>query len=274
MDHLQCTECNPVSAKFRRDITKTMLTYLESRQCSHYFITLFLQALDCWLFADHPVTLVTSEAYPRQADIGWRLFISGFLTRQWRTTLERTHKKKPGTLSITLAESILIIAGAIKLLWQATGQLWLSHLETIHQHKEHSLSPVTTADLQSNIRWMHTMKSQVLATLHQYFHDNVDTYLQHATPEDMTNYITQYLTAKQWYNHTMSPVSDSQHSNTPSDESSISSDTSSTPSRHTDDNTPRPHQDLGEPSHCKRNRRRFGTGLVQTLLNWLQQRQP
>ena len=206
----------------------------------------------------------------------------GFLTRQWRTTLERTHKKQPGTLSITSAESIPIIAGAIKLMWQATGQLWLSHLETIHQSKELMLSPVTTADLQSKIRWMHTLKSQVPATLHHYFHDDVDMYLQHATPEEMTNYITQYLpaiqTAKQQFNHTLHSVPDSQHSDTSSDASSTTSDTSSTPSRHTDDDTSRPfsrlHQVLGEPSHRKRNRRRVGTGLVQTLLNWLQPRQP
>jgi len=264
MDHLQCTDCNPVSGKFRNDIKQTMRLYLESRKCSRHFTSLFTHALDCWFLGNVSVTLVTTEIYSRQADIGWRLFTRGFLTKQWRITLERTHVTTPDAPPMSSAVSIPIIAGAIKLVWQATGKLWLSHLETLHRRDDETLSPVTTADLRSKVKWMHSMKSQVPSARDYYFHDDVDDYLRTATPETMSNYISQYLPAIQHLKRR--PITMNTSPSASDNERDNDSDTVSDASSET--HIPQIHQDLGEPAHRKRNRRRVAAGIVHTIRNW------
>lgn len=286
MDHLQCSTCNPQSHSFRKEVKAGIAAYMESRKAPRAFTQMFLDALDFWFDSSLSVPLARSLCFPHQQDIGWRLFSRGFLSLSWRRTLDEMSNARVtmrvNSQATTSSQSIKIIAGAIKLMWLSLGKLWLSHLSAIHQSPEPTstpaisqpltspTSPVTANDMKNQIRWMHTFQNHLTPMYSHYFHEKVEDYLSTATSAQMVAYITQYLPAIQSAQRALNggPANPVQEA-----VSQFSTNDATVP--HNTEQDDRPTHDThisGEPAHRKRNRRRFGSRLRQTILTWFQPR--
>jgi hypothetical protein len=87
----------------------------------------------------------------------------------------------------------IFLAGIIKILWAEMGILWRSHLEYNHKTAETKNSPVTLQDNQTQVRALHNLKEQVQESHRSsYFHDDIDTFLEKSTGQQLGHYIAMY----------------------------------------------------------------------------------
>ena len=281
MDHLQTGICNTVSIEFRTSIRKSITQYLSRRQCPPAFITMFLSTLQSWFDPAYP-----SPTPPllEQTTIGLRLMTRGFISLRWRQDLSTSLKRSNGGHTPLDHDMTSTLAGLIKVMWNAIGQLWLDHLATIHETTKSTQSPITLESLRSRVRLIHALQPHTLPIHAHYFPSNLDAFLQKATIQSLNSYITHYLppiehSLKIARSAAMSaaetspacPTPAPQSPTTDSDECTSPSSNPS-PSIHLYVHSPTSHPAMEEPTHRKRNRRRRFTRVLQALTTWARRR--
>ena len=173
MDHLHCTDCNPIAGPFRDKLRSSLQVFMDSRGCSRPFQSMMLAAVDFWFHAELSVSLATSIVHARQTNIGWRLLTRGFMSQSWRHLLETTattntpsHTGSPQR-PMTSAESTVILAGIVKTFWMSLSELWLTQLAHIHKQTDAREVPhLLRTDYHNKVRWMHTFQPLLGDTLH------------------------------------------------------------------------------------------------------------
>ena len=159
------------------------------------FRQLFLLSLPLWLEPAQS-TPIEIQGLPAclqdQFTIGWDLFPRGFWSVEWRTQLDLAHRHhSDGTIPNTVA----VLSGLIKLLWQNQIDYWTAHL----QGKNGPSNGVTWKSMEkkeeykARIRHLH---QQRYACLHAhrltYFHEDLESFLQQATTTQLRTYLHHY----------------------------------------------------------------------------------
>lgn len=87
----------------------------------------------------------------------------------------------------------VFIAGLIKTIWLEVGRLWTHHLDHIHHTQHQKQSPLALSDVQSRIRTLYNLRSQVLHC-HQdrYFPSDLDSLLSSASLTYLQMYLSTY----------------------------------------------------------------------------------
>ena len=281
MDHLQTAICNTVSIEFRATIRTSIKKYLSRRQCPPAFITRFLSTVQSWFDPAYPASSPTSPL-PEQTMIGLRLMTRGFLSLRWRQDLVTSLHHSNGGHTPTDHEITSTLAGLIKVMWNAVGQLWLDHLATIHETTKSTQSPITLESLRSRVRLIHALRPHTLPIHAHYFPSNLDGFLQKATIQSLTSYITHYLPPIEHSINTARSAAASAIETRPecptpapqSPTSGVGTSPSSTPSPliNLSVHPPTSHPAMEETPHRKRNRRRRFTRVLQALTTWARRR--
>ena len=85
-DHLmQCT--NPMSHDFRLRVLKAIREFGYRRAVPTEFLNTYLEGIEQWLHG-HTPTMIHHRLDRAQSAIGWRLFIRGYLSMEWKAYLE------------------------------------------------------------------------------------------------------------------------------------------------------------------------------------------
>ena len=294
LDHLQTGLCNPASIKYRNEINKSVAKYLSQRQCSPSTSKPVLVTLNTWLENSTSSELTNDSVHSRQTNIGLQLFTRGFLTRKWREIFSDPSLSTPTTpLQARSHELTIIISGLIKVMWRCLGNLWLDHLQTIHDTQRTRTSPVTLASLRAQVRLIHALKAQTQPIHAHYFHDDIDEYLHKSTIQSLQTYIQHYLPPILTSIKQATAATDTQTSSHNSQARSVNSLPQSLPdntTRHGFQHTtvqptvdpPPPfvppqvtttqHHALEETPHRKRTRRRTVSRVLRALRNWARRR--
>jgi hypothetical protein len=187
MDHLQRSHCNPASAMFRISICDKVTEYITTRAYPEAFGEAFIAALQYWLY-DKPPTAV----FNAQQSIRWRLLTRGFLVIEWATLLQQTLLQTSPVVATSTPDVTSMMSGLIKVMWTEVGDLWIAHLEMIHEKEKTRISQVSLEAMQNRVRTIQSLKDQTLPMHHHYFHKDVEAYLQRATLQSMTTYVEHY----------------------------------------------------------------------------------
>jgi hypothetical protein len=131
-------------------------------------------------------------SFHSQHQIGWDLLPRGFLTRNWRGLYESiSYAEHP----INETQTTLFLSGLVRLMWDAQLLYWKKHID-----REETGTPTTTIlnskrrdVFQTKIRDLHLKKQDCLhGHQEQYFHEDVEAFLSHATNSQMKAYLHYY----------------------------------------------------------------------------------
>ena len=96
IDHLQRTNCNPISARYPDDVCHAVTAYFDKHQTPQAFCTTFLYCLRQWLQGEDEIDTTAASwhgspaLHRQQQAIGWRLLPRGMLSTHWITLLRQT----------------------------------------------------------------------------------------------------------------------------------------------------------------------------------------
>jgi len=205
--HLQTCPCHPDAITFRQKINKTVDEYLTKQQVPLTFRKYFMASLRACLSMSTPDDR-TYILLPQQR-IGEQLFTRGLLSSQWRHLLhqERLNDRnlkiiashnpylaQPTGSSISSKSSRIVLAGAIKIMWEAMGELWLNHLNTIHHTKTTNQSPDTLQHLRYHATGIQKLGQSVPPTEQSKYIYPDPTTIDHprTTIQKLSQYISSY----------------------------------------------------------------------------------
>ena len=190
---LQCH--NPISQKFRKELIEQLQTFFHTTGTPGAFSKSFLQSAQYWLALPPPPDVGEGNkdaTYQEQSRIGWTLFPKGFLSTTWRKRLDQAKRETPMT---TKCNSIDFMARLIQLLWKAQLVLWNEHVSA----EGTVLQPTSVRSVdklneyRTRIRYIQELKPKCLHShREQYFHQDVEQFLQTATNTQMREYLRQY----------------------------------------------------------------------------------
>ena len=227
-DHLmQCT--NPMSHDFRLRVLKAIRDFGQRRavpiDCE--FIDTYLEGIEQWLLG-HTPTLTHPQLDRAQSAIGWKLFIRGYLSMEWKTYLELLLRSSTlpldaqpdpdGDYTPSNAEGwecyiemrstphtanekaqqdpATILSGLIRVVWSEMSSFWERHLDHIYAHAQRKRSPAKLMEVKTQIQQLHAARNKVLPEHRdRYFHDNLDDYLEHTDQRKLEQYLLHYKPA-------------------------------------------------------------------------------
>lgn len=162
---------NPKARQFRESIQAKVEKYLITTGTPDLFRQTLLACIPLWFATDPPLDSPTlSDCHPwynEQKLIGWDLFLSGILTKSWRSA----YYKSPQSLQRS-RDYTTLMSGLVQLLWSEQLQFWTEYVATVY----HQSSTST-----------HTTSHQS-----QYFYNDVNEFLDNATIPQMRAYLTSY----------------------------------------------------------------------------------
>jgi hypothetical protein len=215
-DHLmQCHHALP--ADFRQRVTTAVRAFGERRQIPEDFITAYLDGLQQWLQGHEPV-LSHPGLDTAQSAIGWRLLPRGFLSSAWAQYLELLLQPswQADDTSISSEEDTLevyednqssqggrvashhhdvrtVLSELVRVVWSEMSSFWERHLDHIHTNNKLKGSPAKLAELQSQIRLLHSHRPKVLPQHRDtYFHADVTAYLEQSEQWQLEQYLLHY----------------------------------------------------------------------------------
>ena len=193
---MQCN--NPISAEFRSKLQQELTTTCQTCSMPDTLTEILTRAIDDWLH-ERPILQgaatpdCTHEVIAAQTRIGWSGVFKGLLSKKWKKFLEYEYEKQEQPHSFTASRTLALLLNTI---WSSSLQLWSNHLDNIHQPDIAGPSPDKLQDMKVQIRTLHAMKPLVLAAHRdQYFHHDLETYLETATFNQMKTYILNYSPA-------------------------------------------------------------------------------
>jgi hypothetical protein len=163
----------------------------------------FIEALDTWLSEScensSPLSTVPRGLHQLQTRIGWHLLTRGFLSCQWRYSLQAatltTQDKDAEGSTLNQRNLTTVLAGLIRTLWMSLSQLWIDHLKRVHRADKLAQSPVTLHNLRNWVRGIHTLRDKILPIHSLYFYQDKDAFLAKPMHSHFNFYIDQYLPA-------------------------------------------------------------------------------
>ena len=207
---MRCSQT--ASKEFRIQISQLARQYCQKWMAPVTFEDAYVEALNLWLSNEDP-TAAHHTIGSRQAEIGWPLFIRGFLSVAWRDLLEAEEWTNPTECSISLDEDSmhqsaeddstignaleagwtfylesesmsahghtktqdldLFLSGLIKLIWSQMSTLWEEHLDINHHNSNCRSSPARRAELCTKITILHEQRVHVLSE-HKYSYFHKD----------------------------------------------------------------------------------------------------
>jgi len=196
-DHiLQCD--HPSAIQFRLDAPTLVASHCHKFRAPPAVQKALLQALDYALGSPYlpptePQTTV-EVLHAAQAAIGWRNFLRGFLSTQWRRYLTNQLRIRPKpTLRCTPDQFHYKL---ILLFWTAQTDLWKSYQESRHS----APSPVSPShkhmELRRDVQYLFSLQPEVCPE-HQstYFPSDPDAFTTESTPTQLRLYIFNYSDA-------------------------------------------------------------------------------
>ena len=188
---LQCP--GQLAQKFRNDLSESLDDYFTRMHTPATFRQHFYASMHHWL-NPVPDPTITSQYNPpcfiHQNQLGWQMLPRGFFATSWR---ELYDTEISNDSILPRQKSIPFLSGLLRVLWQAQIEYWSTHLAEIHNNKTKSPLSDQMIELQSRIRQLHLKKHLCLQShQHQYFHQDLDNYLQHATATQMRSYLHSY----------------------------------------------------------------------------------
>jgi len=210
--HLQTCECHPASIRFRTSVYDRVSKYCIDKNLPHAFREQFMAMLDNSIDPSATRNVDSEEtAMSRQHHIGSTLFTRGFLSLAWSQLLDTSIKElearhsqvsatgnpylkaKLPSLPKHKSQPHLLIAGLIKLMWGAVGDLWLDHLALVHRTNELPMSPETHANLQRHAVLLQELKQYASPTDRDtYFLKDTQQFCCTATTEVIHRYVVEY----------------------------------------------------------------------------------
>jgi hypothetical protein len=127
-----------VSIKFCRDHFAAVLHFCKKNHAPKAFTTLFLQAIKDFLNVKSPLqstpqTSAINALIHSQQQIGWHLFMHGFLSTLWERYLQAQILRQLPTDKRLSMEPAAFITGLIKTLWTSMSTLWTNHCNQVHR---------------------------------------------------------------------------------------------------------------------------------------------
>ena len=194
---LRCTSRE--AQQYRDALLETIEEYFTRHEASPEFRQTFFSSTQYWLDPPTPEDQTDpGSSYPpefeEQNKIGWSLLPRGFLSSSWRHLYEASSTK-----ALTFASRpIPFLAGLLKLVWDSQLKYWQEY----NDKKKDTENPEGWAvsekrrEYQARIRLLHQKRPECLhAHQSQYFYDDVDTFLNQATPTQMRQYLHHYTSA-------------------------------------------------------------------------------
>ena len=200
-DHLmRCS--HDLAQQFRQTTIAAIREYGTKHKLPKECIVVFTQALQQWLCSE-PVlrSSVTPEklhsCIAAQDKIGWNATFRGYVSTKWGRFLqfEMDRKSNKEATSSTGRKHFTKI---ILILWNNMSKLWLEHLNNIHRQESTTGSHDKLQELKAKVRALHQLKHDTLAAHRdQYFHPDVEYYIQHASHSQLKTYLANYTPAIQ-----------------------------------------------------------------------------
>jgi hypothetical protein len=194
-DHL--LQCNHEHGeKFRKEITKAILTLCKKKSIPTNFQTTLIDILHDWFQGIPPLELsmntpAVNALLHAQRKIGWSRFLRGFLSRQWSRYLEyeQNHAPKPPPENFNSDD---FFRNLIKTLWEHQSSFWKEYQHTLHQTTLDQDSP-TRDSLFHEIRHLYTLRNAVaIAHRNEYFPMNLNQFLKNSSTVQLQNYVLNY----------------------------------------------------------------------------------
>ena len=187
-----------VSIKFRRDHFAAVLHFCNKNHAPKAFTTLFLKAIKDFLQDKSPLqgtpqTNVVNDLIHSQEQIGWHLFMRGFLSTLWERFLQAQILRQLPTDKRLTMEPAAFITGLIKTLWTSMSTLWTNHCNHVHRKDDNGPSPDKLLELQTRVRTLHSRRNDTLAAHRDlYFYEDLEAHLRNATVQELRTYLLNY----------------------------------------------------------------------------------
>ena len=184
MDHLQCSDCNPTSGPFREQLKSRLTIFMDSRRCSRLISGYTRIFPKYW---PHPQSTPVRQTSDGACSLEGFSLSHGVGYLRSDTTMIG-NPMEPTRRQMNSAESTPILARIIKTILTSLSELWLSHLAHIHTKSEHTLSPITTAELHRKvhsthncIRLTHTTSAMIWRNFWRQPHQQQSKHTYHST---------------------------------------------------------------------------------------------
>jgi hypothetical protein len=222
--HLCTSSCNETSIKFREKVRQQVTQYLQKICAPAPFLQTYVKSLEHSLQCQR--SEINSNCCPTQLQtsqdsIGWPLFLRGFLAQEWRkhmlslvhgarleqwlcgqdqTEVERLgHNRHYDGISTSQHKGLnpqihveTVMVKLIHILWDNMLHLWQEHLQLIHTTTSLGRQEKLIS-LRQEVRTLHQLQQQVLSHHRsQYFHEDLDTYLDQANVHMLQRYLDRY----------------------------------------------------------------------------------
>ena len=193
---------NPLSTAFRERIYQVVEVYLSNQGVPESLAAGILYAIKRSLGINQdpvspPRERMIALCLEEQQNYGHKL-LQGYITGKWRDTYDRI-RARYGEQEHT-RNSIDVFAGLIKLLWHEQLKLWETHILEVNSFSRNT--PKTTCDklamYKSKVRQLHLLREECLpGHRDQYFHPDLESFLEQATISRMKQYLHHYEPAIQ-----------------------------------------------------------------------------
>lgn len=195
---LTCT--NPISTAFRTHLREAVALYLYQQDFPSVLAQSIKVVIDKSIgISPEPDNLPNAKpafhGINEQLEYGDNSFIHGFITRTWREIYDHSHQRY-GVEPIR--NSIDVLSGLIKVIWQQQIALWEKHLSMIQTNVPQTPYYDKLAMYRSRVRQLHSQRHQCLpGHQEQYFHSNVEAFLATANNLQLKQYLHHYEPAIQ-----------------------------------------------------------------------------